>query len=196
MKEHRKTTLAAAVAGGYLLGRTRQGKLALILASIIAGRKLPLSPHEVIAQGLRKVTDSPQFRQLLDQVSGELLESGRSAARAAADRRMSAYADALRRRTEQLQRPKGESPPEPPEGEEAERGEPERGEPERGEAEHQAPERPDRQEREEEPGPRPPQAAQQAASRKPPRPTPPGRSASPSDQATAKGPSPRTGRRR
>jgi len=102
MNDPKKTTLAAAVVGGYLLGRTRKGKLALLLASIIAGRKLPLNPQDLIAQGLRRAVETPQFRELTEQVRNELLQSGRAAARAAADRAMSSYADTLRQRTEEF----------------------------------------------------------------------------------------------
>ncbi|HZG05338.1 MAG TPA: hypothetical protein VE546_17500 [Streptomyces sp.] len=204
MNDPKKTTLAAAVVGGYLLGRTRKGKLALLLASIIAGRKLPLNPQDLIAQGLRRAVETPQFRELTEQVRNELLQSGRAAARAAADRAMSSYADTLRQRTEELRRRGGGGKQEPQEREEPEREEgeePEREEPGRGEREE--PERKEAEGKEaEDKEPEPEESGREEAGeesgRRPRREErkPPGDRRDSSDREAAKKPSPRTGHRR
>ncbi|MGW2918873.1 hypothetical protein ACWDBF_13545 [Streptomyces angustmyceticus] len=129
METDTKVTLAAALAAGYVLGRTKKGKLAIGVASMVAGQAL--SPRELIGQGLRKLAATPQAAQLLDQVRGELLESGRTALSATADRRLGALADALQKRTSALQAlPEDEEPAEDeepedeePEDEEAEEAE-------------------------------------------------------------------------
>ncbi|MEU5208832.1 hypothetical protein [Streptomyces sp. NPDC020742] len=103
METDTKVTLAAALAAGYVLGRTKKGKLAIGVASMVAGQAL--SPQELIGQGLRKLAATPQAAQLIDQVRGELLESGRTALSATADRSFGALADALQKRTSALQEP-------------------------------------------------------------------------------------------
>lgn len=40
-----KTAVATAVAGGYVLGRTRKAKAAFAIATLIAGRRIGLSPR-------------------------------------------------------------------------------------------------------------------------------------------------------
>ncbi|MFF3542043.1 hypothetical protein ACFYXD_09290 [Streptomyces platensis] len=101
METDTKVTLAAALAAGYVLGRTKKGKLAIGVASMVAGQTL--SPRELIGQVLRKLAATPQAAQLMDQVRGELLESGRTALSATADRSLGALADALQKRTSALQ---------------------------------------------------------------------------------------------
>ncbi|MET9778116.1 hypothetical protein ABZ023_28340 [Streptomyces sp. NPDC006367] len=97
-----RAALAAAVAGGYLLGRTRKAKLALAVGSYLAGRRLGLSPGRVLSQGLGQLPLTPQFQELSDQVRGELLTAGRAAVTAAAGRKLTGLADALRDRTDAL----------------------------------------------------------------------------------------------
>ncbi|MEV7797019.1 hypothetical protein [Streptomyces sp. NPDC087512] len=97
-----KAAMAAAIAGGYLLGRTRKGKLAFAVGSYLAGRRIGLSPAQVLSQGLGRLQLTPQFQELSDQVRGELLAAGRTAVTAAANRRLTGLADALRDRTDAL----------------------------------------------------------------------------------------------
>ncbi|MFJ8544066.1 hypothetical protein ACIRFH_18940 [Streptomyces sp. NPDC093586] len=97
-----RAALAAAMAGGYLLGRTRKAKLAFAVGSYLAGRRLGLSPAQVLSQGLGRLQLTPQFQELSDQVRGELLTAGRVAVTAAANRRLTGLADTLRDRTDAL----------------------------------------------------------------------------------------------
>ncbi|WP_318215845.1 hypothetical protein [Streptomyces sp. SCL15-6] len=97
-----KAALAAAMAGGYLLGRTKKARLAFAVGSYLAGRRLGLSPGQVLSQGLGRLQLAPQFQELSDQVRGELLTAGRTAVTAAANRRLTGLADALRDRTDAL----------------------------------------------------------------------------------------------
>ncbi|OMI91783.1 hypothetical protein BSZ07_02595 [Streptomyces sp. M1013] len=97
-----RTTMAAAVAGGYLLGRTKKAKLAFAVGSYLVGRRVGLSPGRVLGQGLGSLRQAPQFQELSDQVRGELLTAGRSAVTAAANRRLTGLADSLRDRTDAL----------------------------------------------------------------------------------------------
>ncbi|MGV9511257.1 hypothetical protein ACWDQZ_37295 [Streptomyces tendae] len=97
-----RTAMAAAVAGGYLLGRTKKAKLAFAVGSYLVGRRVGLSPGQVLGQGLGSLQRAPQFQELSDQVRGELLTAGRAAVTAAANRRLTGLADTLRDRTDAL----------------------------------------------------------------------------------------------
>ncbi|MGW7571206.1 hypothetical protein ACWGJV_33680 [Streptomyces tendae] len=97
-----RTTMAAAVAGGYLLGRTKKAKLAFAVGSYLVGRRVGLSPGQVLGQGLGSLQRAPQFRELSEQVRGELLTAGRAAVTAAANRSLTGLADSLRDRTDAL----------------------------------------------------------------------------------------------
>ncbi|MFF2650744.1 hypothetical protein [Streptomyces sp. NPDC058045] len=102
MDNSRKVCLAAALAAGYVLGRTRKGRLAIAVASVVAGHQLPLSPRELAALGARKLAENPQFAPLVEQARTEVLEAGRTALSGTANRRLESFADALQQRTEAL----------------------------------------------------------------------------------------------
>ncbi|WP_328660835.1 hypothetical protein [Streptomyces sp. NBC_00334] len=97
-----RTAMAAAVASGYLLGRTKKAKLAFAVGSYLVGRRAGLSPGQVLSQGLGGLQRTPQFQELTEQVRGELLTAGRAAVTAAANRRLTGLADTLRDRTDAL----------------------------------------------------------------------------------------------
>ncbi|MCF2127052.1 hypothetical protein L1I79_11470 [Strepomyces sp. STD 3.1] len=101
METETQATLVAALATGYALGRTKKGKLAIGVASALAGQGL-LSPRELMTRALSKASENPQTAQLLDQVRGELMDSARTALSATADRRLGALATSLQERTETL----------------------------------------------------------------------------------------------
>ncbi|MFD9866595.1 histone protein [Streptomyces niveus] len=102
MENSKKVCLAAAVAAGYVLGRTKKGKLALGLAPLVAGTQLPMNPRELAILAMRKLAENPTVGPLVEQARGEVLEAGRSALSATANRRLEAVADALQQRTEAL----------------------------------------------------------------------------------------------
>jgi outer membrane biosynthesis protein TonB len=103
MKDTSKVALAAAVAGGYVLGRTKKGRMALAVGTYLAGRRTGLDPQKLMAQGMKTLKDAPQLAGLGDQVRGELLDAGRQALAATADRKMAGLADALHERTMRLE---------------------------------------------------------------------------------------------
>ncbi|MEV4946821.1 histone protein, partial [Streptomyces sp. NPDC053755] len=127
MQDMNKIALAAAVAGGYLLGRTKKGRLAFTAATYLAGRRFGLEPGQLMKEGLSRVKEMPQFADLGDQLRGEALEAGKKAVTAAANRKLADFADSLHERTLELTRPDGgrededaEEEEEPYEDEEAE----------------------------------------------------------------------------
>jgi hypothetical protein len=131
MTEANKLLLAAALAGGYVLGRTRKGRLALTAASYLAGRRLGIDPRNLVTRGAKKLGEIPQVAELGDQVRGELMTAGREAVSAAADRRLSALADSVHERTLRLES-SGEEEAEEEEAEEENVPEAEDEEPEKG----------------------------------------------------------------
>jgi hypothetical protein len=102
MNENCKAALAAAVAGGYLLGRTKKAKLALAVGTYLAGRRFSMSPAQLATQGLARLRETPQFQDLTDQMRHEVLDAGRSAVTAAARRKLLDLSDSLRDRGERL----------------------------------------------------------------------------------------------
>ncbi|WP_335980320.1 hypothetical protein [Streptomyces sp. CA2R106] len=93
-----KTAIAAAVAGGYLLGRTRKAKTAIVIGTFLAGRRFPLSPAGLAAEGLRRLREHPQLDELRAQIKDELYMAASKAASSSADRGFSSLAGALRER--------------------------------------------------------------------------------------------------
>lgn len=159
MDDQTKMALAGAIAGGYVLGRTKKGKLALSVATYLAGRRFGLEPRQLAAEGMRRLAEIPQVAELQDQLKGEFLEAGRKAVTAAATRGMGTLADTLRDRTAGLAKEEEE-----PEYEEEE--EPEEEYEEEEDTEEEGEEEPE--EEEEEPEPERPQ--HRRSSRRPARP--------------------------
>lgn len=97
-----RTAMMAAVAGGYLLGRTKKAKLAFAVGSYFMGRRSGPSPARLLSQGLGGLGRAPQIQELTDRVRGELLTATRSAFTSAANRGLAGLADSLRERTDAL----------------------------------------------------------------------------------------------
>lgn len=91
-----------AVAGGYVLGRTKKMKLAIMLAGMASGNRIARDPTQLLAQSARLVQSNPQFSALSDQVRGRLVEAGKGVAVAVVSRQMESLGDRLSERTEQL----------------------------------------------------------------------------------------------
>ncbi|MFJ9209921.1 histone protein [Streptomyces sp. NPDC102264] len=109
MDERTKVTLAAAVAAGYVLGRTRKGRLALTAVTYLAGRRFGLEPRQLVAEGVRRLGQVPQVAELQEQLRTEGLEAARNALTAVAGRNLGSLADAISERTLGLGA-KGEEP--------------------------------------------------------------------------------------
>ncbi|MCX4550815.1 histone protein [Streptomyces sp. NBC_01500] len=144
MENSTKVSLAAAVAAGYVLGRTKKGKLAIGLASLVAGQQLPLNPRELVSMGARKLAANPQVAPLIEQARGDVLDAGRTALSATANRRLEAVADALQERTNALLEPPPDEDEDEDHDEEEDEDEPEDEEPEEEEEEEEEEEPPRR----------------------------------------------------
>jgi hypothetical protein len=84
--------IALGVAGGYLLGRTKKMKLALMVGGLAAGRKAG-GPGQLLAQGTKLLGQSADVARLTDEVRGRLLEAGKAAAVAVATRQVEALTE-------------------------------------------------------------------------------------------------------
>ncbi|WP_181767443.1 hypothetical protein [Streptomyces albidus (ex Kaewkla and Franco 2022)] len=137
MSDSTRAALAASVAAGYLLGRSRRTKLAVAVATYLASGRLRAKPQELLAAGAGKLGESPQLSQLTEQVRTELLTVGRQALKAAFDQRLGTFADSLAERTKSLGQTMDSLAEEARDEETDEQTdeEPEEGEEERGEAE-------------------------------------------------------------
>ncbi|MFD4773264.1 histone protein, partial [Streptomyces sp. NPDC058427] len=105
MEDQTKVTLAAAVVGGYVLGRTKKGRMAITVATYLAGRRFGLEPRQLAAEGMRRLGEVPQVAELQEQLRGEVLEAGRKAMTAAANRSMGSLAEVISDRTARLIEP-------------------------------------------------------------------------------------------
>ncbi|MDX3095621.1 histone protein [Streptomyces sp. ME19-03-3] len=97
-----KLAIAVAVVGGYILGRTKKGRMAFAATTYLAGRRFGLEPQQLLAEGARRLRELPQFEELSGQLRGETLKAGRQAMGAVADRKLSELADSLHARTERM----------------------------------------------------------------------------------------------
>ncbi|NKI41947.1 hypothetical protein [Streptomyces physcomitrii] len=90
--------IGAALAGGYLLGRTKKAKLAIGFGMFLAGKKLDLDPRALA----KTLAASPALSGLNQQVRKELVDATKSAATDALTKRVSGLADSLQDRTKAI----------------------------------------------------------------------------------------------
>ncbi|RMI39339.1 hypothetical protein, partial [Streptomyces triticirhizae] len=97
-----RAAVAAGLAAGYVLGRTKKAKLALVIASYALGRKANLNPKDLVGEGMHRLGGSEHFGKLGERVREELFSSGRSVVSAALHRGYDTVADALAERSKAL----------------------------------------------------------------------------------------------
>lgn len=86
---------AAAVIAGYLLGRTKKMRLALMIAAAGATGKHGTNPTGLLRAGLSHLSDSAELGKLTDSLRGELLDAARAAATKAATSRIESLSQKL-----------------------------------------------------------------------------------------------------
>ncbi|MEV8047352.1 hypothetical protein ACF06D_28675 [Streptomyces griseoluteus] len=100
--------IAAALVGGYVLGRTKKAKMAIGLGMFLAGKKLDLDPRRIGTL----LAESPALAGLNAQVRKELVETTKAAATEALTKRATGLADSLAdsisQRTKALDGPQGD----------------------------------------------------------------------------------------
>jgi hypothetical protein len=91
--------MGLAIGAGYLLGRTKKLKMALAVGGLVAGKKLNLSPRAVADLVSQQLRDNPQFKEIGDQLRGDLRGVGKAASGALVERQLDSLADRLHGRT-------------------------------------------------------------------------------------------------
>src|SRR4029079_12433869 len=94
--------VAAAVASGYLLGRTKKLRLAITVGGLLAGKRIATDPRGIVHQLNGMIEQNPELSRLSGQVRGKLVQAGRDAAIAAASQRLNRVSDSIRGRTDKL----------------------------------------------------------------------------------------------
>ncbi|MEU4881675.1 DNA primase [Streptomyces althioticus] len=97
-----RTGMGLAIGAGYLLGRTKKLKMALAVGGLVAGKKLNLSPRAVADLVSQQLRDNPQFKELGDQLRGDLRGVGKASSGALVERQISSLADRLHGRTAEV----------------------------------------------------------------------------------------------
>lgn len=93
--------MAGSLAAGYLLGRTKQMKFALMMGSWAAGQKFG-SPAELLSKGTELLNKSPEFARLNEEVREKLLDAGKAAVIAAATQRVTTLTDSVESSAERI----------------------------------------------------------------------------------------------
>ena len=94
--------LGLAVGAGYVLGRTKKMKLAFAVGTLVAGKRMQLSPKAIAELVNQQLLRNPQLKEIGDEVRQDLRGVGKAASGALVERQMSALADRLHGRTEQV----------------------------------------------------------------------------------------------
>lgn len=87
-----RTRLACGVAIGYLLGRTRKMRLALMIAGASGAAG---SPRELVARGVKQLASVPEVGKLTTIARGQLVDAAKTAAMTAASSRIDALNERL-----------------------------------------------------------------------------------------------------
>jgi hypothetical protein len=114
------SNVALAIGAGYLLGRKRKGRLALLLAGAAATGKVGGVATQAIKRGGSLLGSSeavgnlsPELGNVMGTVKGDLADAGKAAVRAAAAGRINRLTDSLHERAESIRSPRAEEEDEP-----------------------------------------------------------------------------------
>ncbi|MFI7382607.1 DNA primase [Streptomyces sp. NPDC049813] len=90
-----RTAVGLAVGAGYVLGRTKKMKLAFAVGTMVAGKKLQLSPKAVVDLVRTQLDKNPQFQELGGQLRDDFRGVGKAATGAILERQMEGLANKL-----------------------------------------------------------------------------------------------------
>ncbi|MGW0840612.1 DNA primase [Streptomyces sp. NPDC002787] len=94
--------LGLAVGAGYVLGRTKKMKLAFAVGTMVAGKRMHLSPRALADLVSQQLQNNPQFKEIGDQLREDLRGVGKAATGALVERQIEGLADRLHGRTSQV----------------------------------------------------------------------------------------------
>ncbi|WP_326654478.1 DNA primase [Streptomyces sp. NBC_01750] len=98
-----RLVMGLAVGAGYVLGRTKKAKLAFAIGTMVAGKRLQLSPRALGDLVTQQLQSNPQFKAIGDQLREDLRGVGRAATGALVNRQLEGMADRLHERTLSVQ---------------------------------------------------------------------------------------------
>src|SRR5215212_8048894 len=93
-----KSKVAAAVAAGYLLGRTKKLKLAVTVGSVLAGQRVSTNPQKLLKGASGLVQNNPALSALQTELRGRAFDAAKGAAVSVATSRIDKLTDSLRTR--------------------------------------------------------------------------------------------------
>ncbi|MFC7303315.1 DNA primase [Streptomyces monticola] len=94
-----RTALGLAVGAGYVLGRTKKMKLAFAVGTLVAGKRMQLSPKALMDLARQQLENNPQFKEIGDQLREDFRGVGKAASGALLERRLESLSDRLHDRT-------------------------------------------------------------------------------------------------
>ncbi|WP_413759596.1 DNA primase [Streptomyces sp. MMBL 11-3] len=94
--------LGLAVGAGYVLGRTKKMKLAFAVGTMVAGKRMNLSPRALADLVSTQLQNNPQFKEIGDQLRQDMRGVGKAATGALVERQITGLADRLHGRTSQV----------------------------------------------------------------------------------------------
>lgn len=94
--------IAAAVASGYLLGRRRKIKLAIMVGGLLAGKRIATTPRGLLKQANEYIEANPELAKLSESVRTTLMDSARQAAVGTASNRINRLSDTIHERVGKL----------------------------------------------------------------------------------------------
>ncbi|MFC9633765.1 DNA primase [Streptomyces mirabilis] len=94
--------LGLAVGAGYVLGRTKKMKLAFAVGTMVAGKRMHLSPRALADLASQQLQNNPQFKEIGDQLREDLRGVGKAASGALVERQIEGLADRLHGRTAEV----------------------------------------------------------------------------------------------
>ncbi|MGD6755459.1 DNA primase [Streptomyces sp. BH105] len=95
-----RTALGLAIGAGYVLGRTKKMKLAIAVGTMVAGKRLNLSPRALADMVTTQLENNPQFKEIGDQLREDLRGVGKAASGALVERQLEGLAGRLHSRTQ------------------------------------------------------------------------------------------------
>ncbi|QES44796.1 DNA primase [Streptomyces venezuelae] len=94
-----RLAVGLAVGAGYVLGRTKKAKFAFAVGSMVAGKRLNLSPKALGQMVTQQLENNPQFKEIGDQLRQDLRGVGKAATGSLLNRQLEGLADRLHDRT-------------------------------------------------------------------------------------------------
>ncbi|WP_405728444.1 DNA primase [Streptomyces sp. NBC_00028] len=94
--------LGLAVGAGYVLGRTKKLKMAVAVGTLVAGKRMQLSPRALADLVSGQLRNNPQFKEIGDQLRQDLRGVGKAASGAMVERQIDALAGRLHGRTAEV----------------------------------------------------------------------------------------------